>query len=168
MKPVTLFAISLSVLSLAACTPTVPSENGASSSQESSDVTVSLYFYTQDELSNATSDPTFRVDRAVASADITPDELVTLLFDGPTSDEQTAGARTYEGLTALGDSFIGVTVQDHVAIVNFEPEAYVYLNGAAAMQGMVKAPIEKTLKAFFMITEVQYARDGVLFTEWDA
>lgn len=168
MKPVTLFVIGLSVVSLAACTPSVPSENGSSSSSESSEATVSLYFYTQDGLSNASGDPTFRVDRMVPSTDITPDEILTLLFDGPMEDEQTAGARTYEGLTAVGDSFLGVTVQDNVAIVNFKPEAYVYLNGAAAMQGMVKAPIEKTLKAFLMITDVQYAQDGVLFTEWDA
>jgi hypothetical protein len=68
----------------------------------------------------------------------------------------------------LKPHYLGVKIENGVAIVNFKREALQYLNGPACLQTSFKAPIAATLQQFPTIQQVEYAIDGQLFTEWDA
>lgn len=90
-----------------------------------------------------------------------------LLFAGPTFKEKTRGL---ERIKKLGTFYIGVTVKNHKAIVNFRPgaEKYLYVSGPICMSQTVLAPIEKTLLQFKNIRSVDYAINGKIIEDWDA
>ncbi len=119
-------------------------------------------------MKDASGVPSVRVERVVTDALTTPDEALRLLFAGPTPDEAKKGARTFSQLSILGSSYLGVNVANGTAVVNFKPAALTSLNSAAAMQAMVKNPIERTLRQFIDIQRVEYAIDGKIFEQWDA
>lgn len=148
--------IGLAIIA-ASCTP----------APETTDVT--LYFYSQGDLQNATFDDPIAVSRSVPSPSSTMDNALRMLFAGPTDDEERlAGARTSDDLSDLRTFYLGVSQENGTAIVNFRPEALMILNSAAARQLLAKAPIEHTLLQFNGITDVQYAIDGKIFDAWDA
>lgn len=107
------------------------------------------------------------VTRAISPTKKTADAALKLLFAGPTDDEKAKGM---EGLSSLGDFYIGVTIKNRKAIVNFRTgaEKYLYVSGPLCMQESVLTPIEKTLKQFSSVKGVDYAIDGKIIEEWDA
>lgn len=141
---------------------------GADSGGSDQTQTITLYFYSEEDLETASGVPSVTVTRTVNAADATPDHALRLLFQGPTQEEQSRGARSFENLSDLRSSYLGITMDDGTAIIDFERNALPWLNGAAAMQGMIKTPMEETLMQFPGVTDVQYAIDGEIFTEWDA
>lgn len=94
-------------------------------------------------------------------------ETLKMLFAGPTVAEKTSGMRSIE---KLGELFIGITVKNHKAVVNFRPgaEEYLYVSGPFCMSQTVLAPIEKTLLQFKNIRSIDYAIDGKIIEGWDA
>jgi len=131
---------------------------------------VQLFYYSLQDLNNATYDKPVVVARTVSYRENKLYETaVAELLKGPTKDEaRRLNARMSQDLRSLADDFIGVTVEGDTATVNFKASALDVLNGAAAMQFMVKTPIERTLLQFPEIKKVQYAIDGKVFDEWDA
>lgn len=139
-----------------------------------------VYFYTQRDVENASGEANIAVVRRVPYTSTVADTALRALFAGPTGKEHNAGARTTDDLSSLGAEYRGVTIHatyrdpyggnmlQNVAIVDFGADAFEVLNGAAARQAMAKAAIEATLKQFPTIQNVFYAKDGVLFVEWDA
>lgn len=132
------------------------------------EIPIELYFYSEDDVANASGLPSMKMERLMPTEDYSPDALLKLLFDGPNDEEYAKGARTFSALEELKDYYIGVGLDDDVLVVDFTSKALQYLNGAAAMQGMVKTPIEMTLMQFPEIREVQYSINGEVFDEWDA
>ena len=107
------------------------------------------------------------VTRAVSPTKQTANAALKLLFAGPTDEEKVKGM---EGLSSLGDYYIGVTIKNRKAIVNFRTgaEKYLHVSGPLCMQEAVLTPIEKTLKQFSSVKGVDYAIDGKIIEEWDA
>lgn len=64
--------------------------------------------------------------------------------------------------------YIGVSIKNGVATVNFRKPAGCYLETTIAMANAVMMPIDRTLRQFKSIKEVRYALDGEVITEWDA
>ncbi len=129
----------------------------------------SLYFYSQTDYENALFDLPVRVERCIMpKPENIADAALRALFDGPTTDEHVNGAVTSIDMQNLAPLYLGLTIKDGVAIVNFKKQALSMLNSAAARQFMVKSPIQMTLLQFQNITDVTYAIDGVIFDEWDA
>ena len=95
------------------------------------------------------------------------DESLKLLFAGPTAKEKAKGL---ERIKKLGNFYIGVTVKNHKAIVNFRrgAEKYLYVSGPICISQSVLAPIEKTLLQFKIIKTVDYAINGKIIEGWDA
>lgn len=133
----------------------------------SSDSTVTLFFYSDGDLQNASFENPVVVQRTVPQENAM-DTALRALFDGPTDEEVLAGARTSDDLTSLQDLYLGVRTEGNNAIVNFANDALKILNSAAARQLMAKEPIQRTLMQFPGIQNVQYEIDGELFDEWDA
>jgi hypothetical protein len=159
------FGLVLTLMMLAGCSASVDPQ------PESNDQTVTLYFYSDADIQNATFDTPVPVSRTVSGAGTTEamDRSLKLLFAGPTAEEkQRSGAETTDDLTALSSLYIGTRMEGGVAYVNFRNTALAVLNGSAAMQTMAKGPIERTLKQFPGVTDVQYEIDGKVFNEWDA
>lgn len=128
-----------------------------------------LYFYSKVDLENAMFDFPIRVERCITpKTQRTADAALRALFAGPTTDEMSKGALTSVDVQNLAPQYLGVTIQNGTAIVNFKKEALTILNSAAARQFMVKSPIRMTLLQFPTITDVSYAIDGKIFDEWDA
>lgn len=90
-----------------------------------------------------------------------------LLFAGPTAKEKAKGL---ESIKKLGTFYIGVSVKNRKAVVNFRrgAEKYLYVSGPICMSQTVSAPIEKTLLQFGNIKSVDYAIDGKIVEDWDA
>jgi len=150
-------------------------KTGKSSSQQvpvvqhpSTTSTLTIYFYSKNDVEQATYEATFPVTRIIPKTSAVADATLKALFTGPTPAEQEKGAHTMYALSALGEYYLGVTVRDGVAIVNFKPDALKYLNAAAGTQLQVKAAIEATLKHFSSVKSVEYSIDGKIYTEWDA
>lgn len=65
--------------------------------------------------------------------------------------------------------YIGVSIQNGVATINFRSGASVYLNQApAGISAEYTNSMRKTLLQFATITRVQFAIDGSIITDWDA
>jgi len=139
-----------------------------SSEQCGAKLTLTLPFYSEDDLQNAFYDHPVRILRCVDRTPTVADTALRLLFVGPTEEEQLQGARGSNDLQRLGTLYIGVTINDGIAIVNFTQEALQILNSTAARQFMAKEPIRSTLLQFSSVNDVQYAIDGVVYEEWDA
>ncbi|HVW67255.1 MAG TPA: GerMN domain-containing protein [Candidatus Peribacteraceae bacterium] len=129
---------------------------------------ISLVFYSKTDFENAMFEHPVTVKRCIPKTTKVADAALRALFAGPTADEQKRGALGSADLQALGPLYIGVTVQNGTAVVNFHKDALKILNSAAARQMMVKSPIAETLKQFPTVTSIDYAIDGVIFNEWDA
>lgn len=141
----------------------------------------SVFFYTENDLREVNYEANFPVIRKVTYTSKVADAALRALFGGPTTTEYAQGARSNPDVAAVGRSYIGVDIYptykyvmgddmvtlENVAVVNFKEDAYEYLNGAAATQLMVKAPIEATLRAFPTVDHVRYLKDGELYIEWD-
>lgn len=130
--------------------------------------TVRLFFFSETDLANATFDQPVSVRRVFPESDDTLDTTLQLLFAGPTSAEAEDGAHAFDDLTRLGSVYLGVSLDDGIAIVNFEPTAMGILNSAAARQYMAKEPIRSTLLQFSSVNDVQFAIDGEVVEQWDA
>ncbi|MES2436653.1 MAG: GerMN domain-containing protein [Patescibacteria group bacterium] len=126
---------------------------------------------------NVSCAATGKVTRIIPKTVATADAALKELFKGPTATEKSQGLissfdKPLEGSTQdpkpLRDHYIGVTVKNGKATVNFKPDGMTYLNSTACMQESVKTSIEKTLKQFSSITEVVYAINGKVVTDWDA
>ncbi len=141
---------------------------------------VYLFFYSEEDINNATGKASIAVKRLVPHSSNLENEVLQALFAGPYDIDHIQGARTSEDLQNLREHYIGVhlefapeEVDDdfiaiEIAVINFKKEALEILNSAAARQMMIKAPIEATLKAFPNIKDVKYAIEGQIFKEWDA
>ena len=130
--------------------------------------TLTIFFYSKNDVEQLTYEATFPVTRIVSKTPTIADATLKALFYGPTPAEQEKGAHTLYALSALREYYLGITVRDGVAIVNFKPEALEYLNAAAATQMQVKAAIEATLKHFPNIKSVEYSINGKIYMHWDA
>jgi len=152
--------ILTALLALSACTAqvTAPLEP----------VSVQVFFYSPEDLQNATYEHPVSVSRTVAPHEFAADAVLRMLFAGPTEQERQMGVETSDDLANLGPLYLGVRVDGDVATVNFQPDALAILNSAAARQMMVKAPLEATLLGLPEIESVRYAIDGEIFEEWDA
>ena len=128
----------------------------------------SLFFYSKTDFENAMFEHPVTVKRCIPKTSKVADAALHALFAGPTQDEQKQGALGSADLEALGTLYLGVSVQNGTAIVNFKPDALKILNSAAARQMMVKSPIAATLKQFPTVTNIEYAINGKIFVEWDA
>jgi hypothetical protein len=129
----------------------------------------SLYFYSKSDVDSAMFDLPIRVERCIVPrTERTADASLHALFTGPTSDEQASGAFTSADLQSLSSLYLGVSIENGSAIVNFKKGALEILNSSAARQYMVKSPIRMTLLQFPTITDIKYAIDGIIFDEWDA
>jgi len=128
-----------------------------------------LYFYSQNDLRNATFDDPVAVTRTVSgTGTVAMDTALTLLFAGPTKAEKVEGALISDDLQALAPLYLGVWQEGATIVVNFDAEALTVLNSAAARQFMAKEPMRQTLLQFEGIEDVEYAINGEIFTEWDA
>ncbi len=110
------------------------------------------------------------VTRKVHATNNLVDSTLRLLFQGVSKDEKNQNLGDSFGFNSsepLIKYYIGVTIKDGIAIVNFQKGAMVYLDGALCEQESVKAPIEKTLLEFPSIVEVKYAIDGKIVEEFD-
>jgi hypothetical protein len=94
-------------------------------------------------------------------------ETLKLLFAGPTAEEKAKGM---QGIEKLGALFIGITIKNRKAIINFRPgaEKYLYVSGPICISQTVLAPIEKTLLQFRNIKSFDYAINGKIIEDWDA
>ena len=90
-----------------------------------------------------------------------------LLFAGPTAEEKAKGM---ESLSPLGAYYLGVSIKDGTAVVNFRrgAEKYLFVSGPVCQQERVLTPIVKTLKQFSTIRSVDFAINGKIIEEWDA
>ncbi len=129
---------------------------------------IRLYFYSDADLRAASFDHPVVARRSVTTSGSVMDAALRQLFAGPADAEKKEGARTTDDLLHLGSLYLGMSVDGTTATVNFRKDALPILNSAAARQMMVKSPIRATLLQFPGITDVQYAIDGRVFTEWDA
>lgn len=129
----------------------------------------SVYFYSKTDMENAMFDLPVRVERCIVpKTQRIADAALRALFSGPTSDEEEKGALTSNDLQNLSPLYLGVSIENGSAVVNFKREALEILNSAAARQHMAKSPIRMTLLQFPTITDVKYAIEGEIFDEWDA
>ncbi len=105
--------------------------------------------------------------RKVRKIKNTADESLKLLFAGPTAKEKAKGL---ERIKKLGNLYIGVTIKNHKAIINFRrgAEKYLYVSGPICISQTVLAPIERTLLQFKNIKSVDYAINGKIIEDWDA
>jgi spore germination protein GerM len=118
------------------------------------------------------------VTRTINKTQTTAHAALKELFKGPTAQEKAQGFvsplekpldnGSGQQVGPLGNYYLGVSITNGTAVVNFKPEAMRYLNSPACIQGLVKTTIEKTLKQFPTVKKVEYAIDGEVVTEWDA
>ena len=106
------------------------------------------------------------VTRKISATKQVANAALKLLFAGPTAEEKAKGM---QGIERLGDYFIGVTIKNGIAMVNFRhgAEKYLHVTGPFCLQEMVLTPIYKTLKQFSSIKSVEYAIDGKVIEDWD-
>lgn len=72
-------------------------------------------------------------------------------------------------LPNIRSEYIGISIQDGVATVNFRSGASAYLDQAPpGISAKYTNSIKKTLLQFSTITSVQFAIDGQVITNWDA
>lgn len=123
------------------------------------------------------------VKRSVPKTARVADAAIRELLKGATEADRKAGlASAYEreniitgrdecqsdSMKPLAAYFIGVTIRRGTAIVNFRPEAECYLQSTAFMMSRVLNPIDRTLKRFKSVKNVEFALNGKIITEWDA
>lgn len=121
---------------------------------------------------------TTTVERTLAIAPDAPladrlDAALRALFAGPTDAERAAGlddpyAQLFMEPEPLPAYYLGVTVSDGLAVVDFAEPGFSYLNSEACRQAVLKGPIVRTLLAFDGVTEVAFAIEGEVVTEWGA
>lgn len=118
--------------------------------------TLTLHFQDLDNINGGTFDceETIVVTRVVPKTTAVADASLRIIFN--------------EDLTELKPFYNKITINNKVATVDFDSGALKYLDSAACMQQSFKSPIEKTLKQFPTITNVQYSIDGKVKTDWDA
>jgi spore germination protein GerM len=152
-------------------TTTTPTGNtGINPGADSIEVT--LYFTDSTDARFQTTCEAFaRTTRMIPKTDAVADATLKELFKGPTVEQKGRGLEDLFHMKdeqPLADSYIGVTIKDGTAIVNFHQPAMRYLSSPACMQASIKTSIEKTLKQFSTIKKIEYAIDGKIQTEWDA
>jgi spore germination protein GerM len=134
--------------------------------------TISVYFTDSKSPEFETScAASTKVTRTIAKTQSVADAALKELFKGPTASEKNRGLEDLfhmENESALSSSYIGVTVNNGVAVVNFKEAGLRYLSSPACMQASIKSSIENTLKQFSTIKKVEYAINGEIYTEWDA
>ena len=144
---------------------------------EPQNITLRVFFLdSKDPRSETDCAVTRVVTRTVSVTPRVADTALRELFKGPTTAEQSAGlataftpnANTGEATQMLGEYYLGVSIKNETAIVNFSRLALGYLNSPACLQVAVKAPIIDTLKQFSTVKKVEFAIDGEIYTEWDA
>ena len=113
---------------------------------------IKIYF--NDSNSSDPCNETYEVTRTIPKTLAVADASLKILFS--------------ENLTELKNNYLGVSIKDSVAVVNFKRPALDYLNNTACIQMSFKIPIEKTLLQYPTIKEVDYSIDGKVFTEFDA
>lgn len=153
----------------------------ASAQPKTKSVPIKLYFWPKD-------DDTFEmsvlveVTRRIKPTSRMADAAIRELLKGVTAEEKAKGLSSAYGPDSLvqgGDCaestmkpllnyYIGVTIRKRVATVNFREPAMCYLNSTAAMQQVVKGPMEKTLLQFKTIKDWKIAINGRVVDEWDA
>lgn len=94
------------------------------------------------------------------------DAALKLLFAGPTDEEKAKGLQS---LAPLGRFYLGVSIKNGTAIVNFRSgaEKYLYVSGGLCDQARTLTPIAETLKQFSAIKSVVYAINGKIIEDWD-
>ena len=94
------------------------------------------------------------------------DAALKLLFAGPTDEERAKGLQS---LAPLGDYYLGVSIKNGKAIVNFRSgaEKYLYVSGGLCEQARTLKPIAETLKQFSSVKSVDYAINGKIIEDWD-
>lgn len=113
---------------------------------------LTLYFYNSANSTDCSA--TYAVTRTVPKTLAVADASLKALFS--------------ENLTKLQPHYLGVSISNSIATVNFKPAAMAYLDGPICMQRSFKTPIEKTLLQFPTIKEVNYSIDGQVVREWSA
>ena len=114
---------------------------------------------------------TIPVKRKVHITNNIIDSTLRLLFHGVTEEEKKKNLIDSFGFNTsnpLIKYYIGVSIHDGIAIVNFKKGAMLYLNSASCQQHSVKEPIEKTLLEFPFINEIKYAIEGEVVDGFDA
>ncbi len=103
-----------------------------------------------------------KVNRTIPMDASLADASLNELLKGPTAKEKAGNLEDLfhmENELPLAASYIGVTLKDGVATVNFKESGLRYLNSPACMQASIKSSIENTLKQFAPIKTVEYAID---------
>lgn len=141
---------------------------------------IKLYFWPKDDDTFEMS-ALVEVTRHIKPTSKIADAAMRELLKGVNAEEKAKGLSSSYGpesvvqggcdkLTTkpLLNYLIGVTIRKRVAIVNFREPAMCYLNSTAAMQSVVKGPMEKTLLQFKTIKDWKIAINGKIVDEWDA
>ena len=107
------------------------------------------------------------VTRKVKRTKRIADAALKLLFFFFSEEEKAKGM---ESLSPLNKYYLGISIKDGTAVVNFRlgAEKYLYVAGPACQQERVLTPIVKTLKRFSTIRSVDFAINGKIIEEWDA
>jgi spore germination protein GerM len=140
-----------------------PSENAKT-------VTVTLHFTDVLVAQEYDCGATLPVKREVQVTDNIIDSTLRLLFKGVTEEEKNknlSDSFDFNTSDPLVKYYIGVSIEDGVAIVNFREGAMRFLDSPLCMQQTVKDPIEKTLLEFPDIVSVKYAIEGEVVNDFD-
>lgn len=119
--------------------------------------TVKVTFFTYDNQDNMDCGATRKMVQYAPKTTGVADASLKALFKNESLDRD-----------SLIDSYNSVSIKNGIATVDFDNSALKYLDSAACMQASYKAPIEKTLKQFSNIKEVQYSIEGKIKNDWDA
>lgn len=145
--------------------------------QREKDIDIVLYFGDTQTIINSDCSATRMVVRQISPTTDIIDATLQELLRGTTAQDIAMGvsdnfsnASGYIGknVEPLLSYYKSTSVQDGIATIDFSSGALYYLNNAACIQASVKNPIEKTLRQFPEIKNVQYRIDGKEFIEWDA
>ncbi|MEP6849535.1 MAG: GerMN domain-containing protein, partial [Acidobacteriota bacterium] len=131
------------------------------------DVEIKVFFVNPKIANGNDCDTGEFVTRKIPKTTKVADAALRQLFAGPTDAEKQKGM---EGIASLGSYYIGVTIKNGKAIVNFKPgaEKYLYVDGPFCMQSGVLTPISKTLTQFSSVKDVDFAINGKIIEDWDA
>ena len=90
-------------------------------------------------------------------------------FSAPFFPDTISSSSQGEGAQPLYMYFRGLRRDGRKVILRFTSDAYRYLNNTAAIQDLVKGPLEETIKLHSnKSTTVYYEIDGQIVEEWDA
>jgi spore germination protein GerM len=129
---------------------------------------ITFFFYSEKDLEDAFVSSPVEITR-LTDAHLDPiDAILRAMFSEPREHEYAQGARSSEDLYALDEYYLGVSIENRIATIDFADNALSILNSTATRQLMAKDLVEHTLKSQPSIDSVQYSIEGEVWTEWDA